>query len=207
MTTHKNQEQKSQEQRTFTWNCIEKEESSQLPTVRLSPMALLLADLPFLASLSLHLLVLDLCCGLRACLTLAVCSPYSWHLLTGLVNLPIPAWKPWVHIVPLRELGRGVLYLLNTLSKWNCCFFTQLCLTVAPLSVGFRRQVYWSGLPFPSPWKVKYRLDFRQTRCIEENPQTFSETCVQACFQISMCSLWESPGTDSAESLIVSCFK
>ena len=47
MTTHKNQE--PQERWTFTWNCIERKESSQLPTVRLSPVALLLADLPFLA--------------------------------------------------------------------------------------------------------------------------------------------------------------
>ena len=111
------------------------------------------------------------------------------------------------------KLGRGVLCLLNTLGKWNCCFIAQLCLTlatswaVAPLSVGFRRQEYWSGLPFPSPWKVKYGLDFRQTHCTEENLQTFSETCVRAYFQISVCSLWESPGTDSAESLIVSCLK
>ena len=130
----------------------------------------------------------------------------SWNLLTELVNLPIPAWKPWVHIVPLGELGRGVLCLLNTLGKWNCCFIAQLCLTfvtswtVAPLSVGFRRQEYWSGLPFPSPWKVKYGLDFRQTHCIEENLQTFSETCVRAYFRISVCSLWESPGTDCRES-------
>ena len=42
------------------------------------------------------------------------------------------------------------------------CVFTiaQSCLTLAtpwavvpeaPLSIGFRRQEYWSGLPFPSP--------------------------------------------------------
>ena len=43
----------------------------------------------------------------------------------------------------------------------SCCLVTKLCLTVfatlltvarqAPLSMGFPRQEYWSGLPFPSP--------------------------------------------------------
>ena len=44
----------------------------------------------------------------------------------------------------------------------RCCYLvTELCLTLfvipwtaahqAPLSVGFPRQEYWSGLPFPSP--------------------------------------------------------
>ena len=41
-----------------------------------------------------------------------------------------------------------------------CCSVTKLCLTLcnpwtvahqAPLSRGFLRQEYWSGLPFPSP--------------------------------------------------------
>ena len=43
----------------------------------------------------------------------------------------------------------------------HCCLATQLCLMTlqprglwahqAPLPIGFRRQEYWSGLPFPSP--------------------------------------------------------
>ena len=42
----------------------------------------------------------------------------------------------------------------------GCCLISQLCLTFAtqwtvachaPLSMGFSRQEYWSGLPFPSP--------------------------------------------------------
>ena len=37
-----------------------------------------------------------------------------------------------------------------------CCLITKLCLTLlqahqAPLSMGFPRQEYWCGLPFPSP--------------------------------------------------------
>ena len=36
----------------------------------------------------------------------------------------------------------------------GCCLVAQLCPTLAcqvPLSMGFSRQEYWSGLPFPSP--------------------------------------------------------
>ena len=42
---------------------------------------------------------------------------------------------------------------------------TQLCLTLcnlwsvatqAPLSMGFSKQEYWSGLPFPSPWDIPH---------------------------------------------------
>jgi len=30
------------------------------------------------------------------------------------------------------------------------------CIPPAPLSMGFPRQEYWSGLPFPSPWDLPY---------------------------------------------------
>ena len=42
----------------------------------------------------------------------------------------------------------------------SCCLVTKLCLTLCdpwtvahqvPLSMGFSRQEYWIGLPFPSP--------------------------------------------------------
>ena len=46
------------------------------------------------------------------------------------------------------------------LHPYFCCLVTKSCLTLvtpwtvacqAPLSMGFPRQEYWSGLPFPSP--------------------------------------------------------
>ena len=49
------------------------------------------------------------------------------------------------------------MFLLNSVSL---SLVTKLCLTLAtpwtvarqtPLSMGFSRQEYWSGLPFPSP--------------------------------------------------------
>ena len=38
------------------------------------------------------------------------------------------------------------------------CLVAQLCLTIAgeaPLFMGFPRQEYWSGLPFPSPGDLR----------------------------------------------------
>ena len=46
------------------------------------------------------------------------------------------------------------------ISAFHCCLATKLCPTLVttwtvacqdPLSMGFSRQEYWSGLPFPSP--------------------------------------------------------
>ena len=64
----------------------------------------------------------------------------------------------------LGEQYRGSLLTKNTVCVCVCvcvCVLTaQQCLTLceavdcscqAPLSTGFSRQEYWSGLPFPSP--------------------------------------------------------
>ena len=51
-----------------------------------------------------------------------------------------------------REDQRGLLLLL--LSSFSCvwlCATPQTAAHQAPLSTGFSRQEYWSGLPFPSP--------------------------------------------------------
>ena len=53
-----------------------------------------------------------------------------------------------------------IVMQLLFLSYLCCCLITKSCLTLrnpmdcgpkAPLSIGFPRQEYWSGLPFPSP--------------------------------------------------------
>ena len=52
-----------------------------------------------------------------------------------------------------RENGKSSFYCILL----GCCFVTQSCSTLvapwtlAPLSVGFRRQEYWSRLPCPPP--------------------------------------------------------
>ena len=58
-------------------------------------------------------------------------------------------------------------YLENTMNSGGGgrCLVAKSCLTLAiprtvacqaPLSMGFSRQEYWSGLPFPSPWYLPY---------------------------------------------------
>ena len=58
-------------------------------------------------------------------------------------------------------MGRNGILLSRPRSHCCCCFVGKSCLTLlrfprtiacqAPLSTGFPRQEYWSGLPFPSP--------------------------------------------------------
>ena len=71
-----------------------------------------------------------------------------------------PSLLQW--IFQTQELKRGLLHcrwILYQLS-YGARSLAQLCLTLgtpwtvahqAPLSMGFPRQEYWSGLPFPSP--------------------------------------------------------
>ena len=44
-----------------------------------------------------------------------------------------------------------LLLLLSRLSRVRLCATPQTAAQQAPLSLGFSRQEYWSGLPFPSP--------------------------------------------------------
>ena len=52
----------------------------------------------------------------------------------------------------------------DCLSCYCCCLVAKLCPILcnpmvacqAPLSMGFSRQEYWSGLPFPSPGDLPY---------------------------------------------------
>ena len=52
---------------------------------------------------------------------------------------------------PFTELVDGVMYVLSCFShvQLSATLWTVAC--QAPLSMGFSRQEYWSGLPFPSP--------------------------------------------------------
>ena len=44
-----------------------------------------------------------------------------------------------------------LLLLLNCFSRVRLCATPQTAAHQAPPSLGFSRQEYWSGLPFPSP--------------------------------------------------------
>ena len=47
-----------------------------------------------------------------------------------------------------------VLLLLSSFSRVQLCVTPQMAAHQVPLSLGFSRQEYWSGLPFPSPMHV-----------------------------------------------------
>ena len=61
---------------------------------------------------------------------------------------------------PLQETDSEVktslllLLLLSHFSRVCLCVTPQTAACQAPLSLGFSRQEYWSGLPFPSPMQA-----------------------------------------------------
>ena len=60
----------------------------------------------------------------------------------------ILAWR-----IPWTEEPRGLLSAAAAAKSLQLCLFPTLWIVArqAPLSMGFSRQEYWSGLPFPSP--------------------------------------------------------
>ena len=75
-----------------------------------------------------------------------------------------PLTKYYRRRLLLFRLNRGILlerFVAKSASGGGCCYLvTTPCLTLcdprtaahqAPLSIGFSRQEYWSGLPFPPP--------------------------------------------------------
>ena len=44
-----------------------------------------------------------------------------------------------------------LLLLLSRFSRVRLCATPEMAAHQAPLSLGFSKQEYWSGLPFPSP--------------------------------------------------------
>ena len=62
------------------------------------------------------------------------------------------------------DLHTGLSFLL---CKWRCVLIAQLCPTpwLHGLSMGFSRQEYWSGLPFPSPGESSQPRDQTQVSC------------------------------------------
>ena len=70
--------------------------------------------------------------------------------------------RPWDS--PGKNTGVGCHFLLQGMKVKSESEVAQLCPTLsdpmdcshqAPLSMGFSRQEYWSGMPFPSPGKWK----------------------------------------------------
>ena len=52
--------------------------------------------------------------------------------------------------------------MLSHFSRVQLCVTPWTAAHQAPLSTGFSRQEYWSGLPFPSPREIQESVDFAQ---------------------------------------------
>ena len=77
-----------------------------------------------------------------------------------------PTWLPHPWDSPGKNTGVDCHFLLRCMKVKSESEVTQLCLTLAtpwtaayqaPLSMGFSRQKYWSGVPLPSPsqpWNI-----------------------------------------------------
>ena len=59
-------------------------------------------------------------------------------------------FHPTIHL-SIHHLHCPLLLLLSRFSRVRLCATPETAAHQAPLSLGFSRQEYWSGLPFPSP--------------------------------------------------------
>ena len=89
-------------------------------------------------------------------------GPRDWH-----TEWSQKEEKKYCILAHLWNLGKNVMLLLFFFFFCCCSLVTKSCLTLAtpwtwtialqvPLSMGFPRQEYWSGLSFPSPEDLPY---------------------------------------------------
>ena len=82
-------------------------------------------------------------------LPLLLPTPESGQLSRTMTQVCSPFFMKW----PSNQnaIRMLLLLLLSRFSHVQLCATTETAAHQAPLSLGFSRQEYWSGLPFPSP--------------------------------------------------------
>ena len=89
----------------------------------------------------------------------ATFSSLNWEMYLK-ITIKLPIFKRWFYFVLfcfqrvkdfLKTLKDLLLPLLSRFSRVRLCATPWSAAHQAPLSLGFSRQEYWSGLPFPSP--------------------------------------------------------
>ena len=85
-----------------------------------------------------------------------LCVVYGINFPEQRLNLGPLHWEHRVLTTepPGRSLLLLLLLLLSLFSRVWLCVTPKTAVHQAPLSAGFSRQEYWSGLPFPSPREV-----------------------------------------------------
>ena len=68
-----------------------------------------------------------------------------------LLRLYLPIASPKIHNTNTTKLILTCISLLSHFSRIQLCATPSTAAHQAPPSLGFSRQEYWSGLPFPSP--------------------------------------------------------
>ena len=110
-----------------------------------------------------HLLTLRLCAAAAAAAAKSLqsrptlCDPIDGNLpgspVPGILQARTLEWvaisfsNAWKWKVEVKLLSR----VWPSATPWTAAF-------QAPLSIGFSRQEYWSGVPLPSPWSLCYLL-------------------------------------------------
>ena len=69
----------------------------------------------------------------------------------ALLSTVPPGNKTFLHLPVIEERKVLLLLLLSHFSRVRLCSTPETAAHQAPLSLGFSRQEYWSGLPVPSP--------------------------------------------------------
>ena len=75
-------------------------------------------------------------------------------LVKGLRNVLEASFLPWRSLVRMKKPPQKAP--VNSSSVSSSVVIPRTLARQAPLSVGFSRQGYWSGLPFPSPGDLPY---------------------------------------------------
>ena len=71
----------------------------------------------------------------------------------------------YLYFVPQKFKYR--IIMLSCFSRVQLCATSWTAARQAPLSTGFSRQEYWSGLPFPSPIELSLQFHFWNSKRIE----------------------------------------
>ena len=81
------------------------------------------------------------------------CRWTYWHIWSSQEQPAKPEFPGASKTIMIRlsEERSLLLLLLNRFSRVRLCVTPKTTAHQAPLSLGFSRQEYWSGLPFPSP--------------------------------------------------------
>ena len=94
-------------------------------------------------------------------------------------------------IVTIHQIKKPYLALLVVCVCVCVCVLVTLtlcdpmdCSPVSPLSMGFSRQEYWAGLPFPTLGIFLIQ---------GSNPHLLHLLRCQACFFFNHCATWEAP--------------